>query len=176
MVRRVLLALTILAGLFIFVVPTRAPAGAGTPEMAPVMRYDACGNGRGCSWPGPAGGTCNVNIADCCNAFQSYHVYDLGYNNAWNILQLLYEPGFAQNCRDTLKVYVSPPPCECPGGNWTLIYQVATKTLASPAGAWYIYQRNLNRATAMYPWPAQFQCVKSELPVCFNDDGEVIAK
>jgi hypothetical protein len=160
-------------GLFVVAMPAAAPAAApvaaGVPE-AVVMRYDACGNGRGCSFPGPG---------DACNPFQFYHVYDLAFNKAWNSLTLLYEPGFAPNCRDTLKVYVSPPPCECPGSQqWTLIYQVATRTMASPAGAWYIYQRALNRANPMYPWPATFQCVRSEISVtpCFNDDGLVIAK
>ena len=167
MVRRLVLALTVMAGLFILVAPARAPAAAGVPEVAPVIRYDACGNGRGCSWPGPG---------DACNMFQTYHVYDLAYNNPWTVLQLLYEPGFGGGCRDTLKVYVSPPPCECnPNVQWTLIYQVAAKTMPY-GGAWYIYQRSLNRATAMYPWPAVFQCVKSELAVCYNDDGLVIAK
>ena len=169
MVRRSVLALTVLAGLFPLVAPARAPVAAGVPEVAPVIRYDACGNGRGCSWPGPG---------DACNPFQLYHVYDLAYNNAWTVLQLLYEPGWGPGCRDTLKVYVKGPPCECPGDQWVLIYQVNTKTLASPAGAWYIYQRSLNRATAMYPWPATFQCVKSEIAQfpCYNDDGLVIAK
>jgi hypothetical protein len=173
MVRRVDVGVVLLVAVTALAVPALSMG----PEAVKIIRYDACNTTTGCSRPGPAGGTCNLNVVDCCNAFQLYHVHNLARLRAWSNVEIVYEPGWGAGCQDMVKVYLLAGPCTCPGANWTLIYQTPTTTQADPGGAWGMVRTILKRLAPQYPWPQKFQCVKidtSQTP-CYNDDSEVTA-